>query len=130
MLNTDFTLLWAKLILTELMRNGIDHVCIAPGSRSTPLVQVAHELRKQKKITIHTHFDERGLGFYALGLAKSLQQPVAVVVTSGTAVANLLPAVAESFLTKEKLVLLTALLMFLKLYFYLCLTVIFHLIGY
>ncbi len=59
-------------------------------------------------MTVHTHFDERGLGFLALGLAKSSQSPVAVIVTSGTAVANLLPAVAESKLTKEKLVLLTS----------------------
>ncbi|RND29782.1 2-succinyl-5-enolpyruvyl-6-hydroxy-3-cyclohexene-1-carboxylic-acid synthase, partial [Vibrio cholerae] len=57
---------------------------------------------------LHTHYDERGLGFMALGLAKASQQPVAVIVTSGTAVANLLPAIAESKLTGERLVVLTA----------------------
>jgi 2-succinyl-5-enolpyruvyl-6-hydroxy-3-cyclohexene-1-carboxylate synthase len=97
--------LWAELILEELTRLGISHVCVAPGSRSTPLTLAA---QAHEKLTLHRHFDERGLGFYALGLAKSLQTPVAVIVTSGTAVANLLPAVAETGLTKEKLVLLTA----------------------
>jgi len=97
--------LWASLMLDELSRLGVRHVCVAPGSRSTPLVLAAEE---NDNLTLHSHFDERGLGFYALGLAKSLQAPVAVIVTSGTAVANLLPAVVESGLTKEKLVLLTA----------------------
>lgn len=97
--------LWASLILEELSRLGVCHVCVAPGSRSTPLILAAEG---HDNLTLHSHFDERGLGFYALGLAKSLQAPVAVVVTSGTAVANLLPAVVESGLTKEKLVLLTA----------------------
>lgn len=97
--------LWATLILEELARLGVRHVCIAPGSRSTPLMLAAES---HADLALHSHFDERGLGFYALGLAKSLQAPVAVIVTSGTAVANLLPAVVESGLTKEKLVLLTA----------------------
>ncbi|MFT5879998.1 MAG: 2-succinyl-5-enolpyruvyl-6-hydroxy-3-cyclohexene-1-carboxylate synthase [Moritella sp.] len=97
--------LWAELILEELTRLGISHVCVAPGSRSTPLTLAA---KAHEKLTLHRHFDERGLGFYALGLAKSLQTQVAVIVTSGTAVANLLPAVVETGLTKEKLVLLTA----------------------
>jgi len=97
--------LWASLILEELSRLGIRHVCVAPGSRSTPLILAAEG---NDRLTLHSHFDERGLGFFALGLAKSLKAPVAVVVTSGTAVANLLPAVVESGLTKEKLVLLTA----------------------
>jgi 2-succinyl-5-enolpyruvyl-6-hydroxy-3-cyclohexene-1-carboxylate synthase len=56
----------------------------------------------------HTHFDERGLGHLALGLAKVSKEPVAVIVTSGTAVANLYPAIIEAGLTGEKLILLTA----------------------
>lgn len=97
--------IWSRVILEELTRLGVKHVCIAPGSRSTPL---ALEAQLQTKLTMHTHFDERGLGFLALGLAKASKQPVAVIVTSGTAVANLLPAVCEAKLTGEKLVLLTA----------------------
>ncbi|MUK47020.1 2-succinyl-5-enolpyruvyl-6-hydroxy-3-cyclohexene-1-carboxylic-acid synthase [Aliivibrio fischeri] len=96
---------WAELIIEELVRNGVKHICIAPGSRSTPLTLAASE---HALLSIHTHFDERGLGFLALGIAKASNDPVAVIVTSGTAVANLLPSVAESGLTKEKLVLLTA----------------------
>ncbi len=97
--------IWSETLLTELSRFGVKHVCIAPGSRSTPLTLEAAD---NPNFTIHTHFDERGLGFMALGLAKASQSPIAVIVTSGTAVANLLPAVAEAKLTGEKLVLLTA----------------------
>ncbi|KOO11995.1 2-succinyl-5-enolpyruvyl-6-hydroxy-3-cyclohexene-1-carboxylate synthase, partial [Vibrio xuii] len=97
--------IWCQTILDELTRFGVTDVCVAPGSRSTPLTLEADE---NTKLTLHTHFDERGLGFLALGLAKASQRPVAVVVTSGTAVANLLPAIAEAKLTGEKLVVLTA----------------------
>lgn len=76
-----------------------------PGSRSTPLTLAAAE---NPAFIHHTHFDERGLGHLALGLAKVSQQPVAVIVTSGTAVANLYPALIEAGLTGEKLILLTA----------------------
>ncbi|PML80868.1 2-succinyl-5-enolpyruvyl-6-hydroxy-3-cyclohexene-1-carboxylic-acid synthase [Enterovibrio norvegicus] len=101
---------WAKLVLMSLQRAGVTDVCIAPGSRSTPLTLEAEALREDGALplNLHTHFDERGLGFLALGLAKATEKPVAVIVTSGTAVANLLPAVAESRLTREKLILLTA----------------------
>lgn len=100
--------IWAQAILEDLQIQGVKHICIAPGSRSTPLSIEALELAQRTDVTIHTHFDERGLGFLALGLAKASDQPVAVIVTSGTAVANLLPSVAESGLTREKLILLTA----------------------
>jgi 2-succinyl-5-enolpyruvyl-6-hydroxy-3-cyclohexene-1-carboxylate synthase len=96
---------WSYVLLEELTRYGVRQVCIAPGSRSTPLTL---EADAQPKLTLHTHFDERGLGFLALGLAKASQAPVAIIVTSGTAVANLLPAVVEAGLTGEKLILLTA----------------------
>ncbi|EEY44468.1 2-succinyl-5-enolpyruvyl-6-hydroxy-3-cyclohexene-1-carboxylic-acid synthase [Vibrio mimicus] len=97
--------LWSRVLLEELSRLGVTQVCVAPGSRSTPLTLEAHA---NAAFTLHTHYDERGLGFMALGLAKASQQPVAVIVTSGTAVANLLPAIAESKLTGERLVVLTA----------------------
>lgn len=96
---------WAAVILEALTRHGVQHVCIAPGSRSTPLTLAAAENRA---LIHHTHFDERGLGHLALGLAKVSKQPVAVIVTSGTAVANLYPALIEAGLTGEKLILLTA----------------------
>ncbi|WP_159564794.1 2-succinyl-5-enolpyruvyl-6-hydroxy-3-cyclohexene-1-carboxylic-acid synthase [Budvicia diplopodorum] len=96
---------WAAVLLETLTRHGVQHVCIAPGSRSTSLTL---EAAANAKITCHTHFDERGLGHLALGLAKVTGQPVAVIVTSGTAVANLYPALIEASLTGERLVLLTA----------------------
>jgi len=96
---------WAAVILEALTRHGVQHVCIAPGSRSTPLTLAAAE---HSALIHHTHFDERGLGHLALGLAKVSKQPVAVIVTSGTAVANLYPALIEAGLTGEKLILLTA----------------------
>ncbi|NVJ56953.1 MAG: 2-succinyl-5-enolpyruvyl-6-hydroxy-3-cyclohexene-1-carboxylic-acid synthase [Vibrionaceae bacterium] len=97
--------IWSQTILEELSRFGVTDICVAPGSRSTPLTLEADE---NSKLTLHTHFDERGLGFLALGMAKASKRPVAIVVTSGTAVANLLPAIAEAKLTGEKLVVLTA----------------------
>ncbi|ATF09947.1 2-succinyl-5-enolpyruvyl-6-hydroxy-3-cyclohexene-1-carboxylic-acid synthase [Candidatus Enterovibrio altilux] len=102
--------IWAKLMLMSLQRAGITDICIAPGSRSTPLTLEAEILRKSDdfSLRLHTHFDERGLGFLALGLAKASDKPIAVIVTSGTAVANLLSSVTESHLTREKLILLTA----------------------
>ncbi|KKC98863.1 2-succinyl-5-enolpyruvyl-6-hydroxy-3-cyclohexene-1-carboxylic-acid synthase [Photobacterium halotolerans] len=95
----------ARTLLEELSRLGVTDVCLAPGSRSTPL---ALEADAHPTLNLHAHFDERGLGFLALGMAKASGRPVAVIVTSGTAVANLLPAVVEAGLTGEQLVLLTA----------------------
>ncbi|RTR28886.1 2-succinyl-5-enolpyruvyl-6-hydroxy-3-cyclohexene-1-carboxylic-acid synthase [Shewanella atlantica] len=100
----ELNLLWGTLILEELARLGIQHVCMAPGSRSTPLTLAA---AKQSKLKQHLHFDERGLGFMALGLAKASQAPVAIITTSGTAVANLYPAIIEAWLTQVPLIVLS-----------------------
>ncbi|EMQ2080718.1 2-succinyl-5-enolpyruvyl-6-hydroxy-3-cyclohexene-1-carboxylic-acid synthase [Yersinia enterocolitica] len=96
---------WAALLLEALSRHGVQHICIAPGSRSTPLTLAA---AANPSLVCHTHFDERGLGHLALGLAKASTEPVAVIVTSGTAAANLYPALIEAGLTGERLILLTA----------------------
>ncbi len=105
MSTSSFNRRWAAVILEALTRHGVRHICIAPGSRSTPLTLAAAE---NSRFICHTHFDERGLGHLALGLAKSGKAPVAVIVTSGTAVANLYPAIIEAGLTGERLVVLTA----------------------
>ncbi|CDF99023.1 Putative=2-succinyl-5-enolpyruvyl-6-hydroxy-3-cyclohexene-1-carboxylate synthase [Avibacterium paragallinarum JF4211] len=84
------------MILETLVRQGVSHFCIAPGSRSTPLTLEAARLEQGGRAKCHTHFDERGLGFLALGLAKASKKTVAIIVTSGTAVANLYPAVIEA----------------------------------
>ncbi|MGQ0287071.1 2-succinyl-5-enolpyruvyl-6-hydroxy-3-cyclohexene-1-carboxylic-acid synthase [Pasteurellaceae bacterium 22721_9_1] len=105
---STFNRCWSKVILESLIRFGVEHICIAPGSRSTPLTLEAVRLQEQGKAHCHTHFDERGLGFFALGLAKSTSSPVAVIVTSGTAAANLYPAIIEARQTGVKLMILTA----------------------
>jgi 2-succinyl-5-enolpyruvyl-6-hydroxy-3-cyclohexene-1-carboxylate synthase len=101
----DLNLLWASLIIEELSRLGVEHVCMAPGSRSTPLTLAC---AANNKLTKHCHFDERGLGFMALGLAKASNTPVAIITTSGTAVANLYPAIIEASLTRVPLIILSA----------------------
>lgn len=103
-----FNCCWAKVILETLVRNGVKHLCLAPGSRSTPLTLSALQLQTEQRLKCHTHFDERGLGFLALGLAKASQTPVTIVVTSGTAVSNLYPAIIEAAQTETNLIVLTA----------------------
>ena len=70
-----FNRCWSKVILETLVRQGVSHFCIAPGSRSTPLTLEAVRLQNASRATCHSHFDERGLGFFALGIAKSTQAP-------------------------------------------------------
>ncbi|ENY72596.1 2-succinyl-5-enolpyruvyl-6-hydroxy-3-cyclohexene-1-carboxylate synthase [Aeromonas diversa CDC 2478-85] len=103
--HATFNHVWAALLLEELYRLGVRDVALAPGSRSTPLTMAA---ATHPGLRTHLHFDERGLGFFALGLAKGSARPVAVITTSGTAVANLWPAVAEAQLTGAPLVILSA----------------------
>ncbi len=91
--------------MEELYRLGVRHCCIAPGSRSAPLTLTVAE---HDGLTEHVHFDERGLGFFALGLAKSRREPVAIITTSGTAVANLYPALIEAKQTATPLIVITA----------------------
>ncbi|WP_434930961.1 2-succinyl-5-enolpyruvyl-6-hydroxy-3-cyclohexene-1-carboxylic-acid synthase [Shewanella sp. HL-SH5] len=102
--SADLNLLWGQLIFEELSRLGVKHVCMAPGSRSTPLTLAA---ASQTSISRHIHFDERGLGFMALGLAKASCAAVAIITTSGTAVANLYPAIIEAWLTHVPLIILS-----------------------
>ncbi len=92
-------------IIDQLVQQGVRHICIAPGSRSTPLVLAAAE---HGGAALHVHYDERGLGFLALGLSQATRQPAAVIVTSGTAVGNLWPSVMEAHHTSTSLLLLTA----------------------
>lgn len=103
-----FNRCWARVILESLVRHGVSHFCIAPGSRSTPLTLEAARLQENRKALCYTHFDERGLGFFALGIAKSIKKNVAIIVTSGTAVANLYPAIIEARQTGVNLIILTA----------------------
>jgi len=100
---------WSWQILERLYASGVRHFCLAPGSRSAPLVLALAELANSfPDLEVHTHFDERGLAFLALGLSKACSQPVAVITTSGTAVANLLPAVIEARHSHVPLILISA----------------------
>ncbi len=89
----------------ELVRAGVRHVCVSPGSRSTPL---ALTIAANASLKIWMHIDERSGGFFALGLARSLQEPVALLCTSGTAAANFFPAVVEAKSSGVPLLVLTA----------------------
>ncbi|MEM1055364.1 MAG: 2-succinyl-5-enolpyruvyl-6-hydroxy-3-cyclohexene-1-carboxylic-acid synthase [Bacteroidota bacterium] len=97
--------LWAALLVEELVRQGVRHFVIGPGSRSTPLtVAVANNPRAQA----HVHIDERGGAFLALGIGRATRTPAAWITTSGTAVANGLPAAVEADASGVPLLLLTA----------------------
>ena len=89
----------------ELVRSGVRHACICPGSRSTPLAVL---LKRDSRLRVWTHLDERSSAYFALGLAKALRSPVAVLSTSGTAAMNLAPAVVEAHYSRVPLLLLTA----------------------
>ncbi len=84
---------------------GVREICLCPGGRNAPFVVA---LENKTPFKIHLGFDERATGFYALGLAQNGQRPVAVIVTSGTAVAELLPAVMEAHYTRTPLVVISA----------------------
>lgn len=97
--------LWSRLTIKELIHHGVRTFCIAPGSRSTPLTLAAANHPLAETII---HYDERGLGFHALGYAKGSGRPAALIVTSGSAVGNLLPAIMEAYHDHIPLILLTA----------------------
>jgi 2-succinyl-5-enolpyruvyl-6-hydroxy-3-cyclohexene-1-carboxylate synthase len=94
----------ATVLLDELVRCGVRDLVLCPGSRSAALAFAAHEAA----LTVHTRVDERSAGFLALGIARSSHRPVPVVTTSGTAVANLHPAVLEAAHAGMPLLVLTA----------------------
>ena len=98
-------ILWAETLINELYRAGLRHVCISPGSRSTPLTFAA---------TVHPHLrhtlhlDERSAAFFALGIALETGQPAALICTSGTAAANYFPAIIEASQSEIPMLVLTA----------------------
>mgnify|MGYP001968777946 CR=1 FL=1 len=96
---------WADLIVGELVRGGVGVFCVAPGSRSTPLTLAAERYPTARVVVC---IDERSLGFYALGYGKGSGKAAAVITSSGTAVANLLPAAVEAHESCAPLLLLTA----------------------
>lgn len=104
-MTTSPALFTARALIDEFVRGGVRHFCVAPGSRSTALALAVAE---RSDISAHVLTDERSMGFFAVGIARAQGGPVALVCTSGTAVANLLPATLEAMLGGGALVLLTA----------------------
>jgi 2-succinyl-5-enolpyruvyl-6-hydroxy-3-cyclohexene-1-carboxylate synthase len=96
---------WASQFVDAAYLNGLRHAVISPGSRSTPLALAFHA---HPDIRTHVIIDERVAGFFALGIAKSTGAAAAVVTTSGTAVANLYPAVLEARASETPLLVLSA----------------------
>jgi 2-succinyl-5-enolpyruvyl-6-hydroxy-3-cyclohexene-1-carboxylate synthase len=96
---------WGRLIIKELVHHGVTTFCMAPGARSTPLVIAAASHPLAETIV---HYDERGLAFHALGIAKGKRKPVALIITSGSALGNIFPAVMEAHHDQVPLILLTA----------------------
>lgn len=97
--------IWAEAFVNQLYAAGVRNVCISPGSRSTPLTLA---FANEKKIKCYINIDERSSAFFALGIAKATNKPVAVVTTSGTATAELYPAIIESYQSRIALIICTA----------------------
>jgi len=96
---------WTETFVNELSLHGVKYASISPGSRNTPLTIA---FANNKKIKTYVHIDERSSGFFALGLAKASGSPVAIVCTSGTATAELYPAIIEAYQQRVPLIVCTA----------------------
>ncbi len=98
----------AAALLDELIAGGVRHVVLSPGSRSQALALVAADAERRGLVHLHVRIDERVAAFTALGIARESRVPAIVICTSGTAVANLLPAVLEAHHSGIPMLLLTA----------------------
>ena len=96
---------WARLIAEELYRAGTQYVVLCPGSRNSPLLFALAQAFGERAIS---HTDERSAGFIALGVIRATGAAVAVCVTSGSALANLLPAVTEADAAELPLIVISA----------------------
>ena len=98
----------AAALIAALVEHGVRHIVLSPGSRSQALALVAAEFETRGALSVHVRIDERVAGFTALGIGREDGMPAAVVCTSGTAAANLLPAALEAHHAGVPLLLLTA----------------------
>lgn len=106
MVNTSTQL--ACNITRQLIENGVTDVVLSPGSRNAPLSIALYAAEQKGLVKLHVRIDERTGAFFALGIAKASRRPVAVVCTSGTAVANYHPAVLEAHHSQVPLLVITA----------------------
>ncbi|WP_238421485.1 2-succinyl-5-enolpyruvyl-6-hydroxy-3-cyclohexene-1-carboxylic-acid synthase [Gordonia sp. 'Campus'] len=100
--------LQARVIVDEMIRGGVREAVLCPGSRNAPLAFALHAADTAGRLRLHVRIDERSAGYLALGLAVSSGQPVPIVMTSGTAVANMGPAVFEANYARVPLVVVSA----------------------
>jgi 2-succinyl-5-enolpyruvyl-6-hydroxy-3-cyclohexene-1-carboxylate synthase len=98
----------ARVVVDELIRGGVRDVVLCPGSRNAPLAFALRDADARGQVRLHVRIDERTAGYLAIGLAVAGQAPVPIVMTSGTAVANLGPAVAEANYARVPLIVLSA----------------------
>jgi len=98
-------ILWSTIFFEQLAKLGVKHVCISPGSRSTPLTLAAVY---NKKLTCLKIIDERSSAFFASGIARTTGAPVALICTSGTATAEYYPAIIEAYQQRIPLIICTA----------------------
>jgi len=98
----------ARVVVDELIRGGVRDVVLCPGSRNAPLAFALHDADRAGRLRLHVRIDERTAGFLAIGLALAERAPVCVAMTSGTAVANLGPAVVEANYARVPLIVLSA----------------------
>ena len=98
----------AEVLVDELIAGGVTDVVLSPGSRNAPLSMALHRADRAGRLRLHVRIDERTAGFLALGLSRSAGRPVPVMTTSGTAVANLHPAVVEADLSGVPLLVISA----------------------
>lgn len=98
----------AAVVVDELIRGGVRDVVLCPGSRNAPLSFALESADREGRLRLHLRIDERTAGFLALGLAVASGSPVPIVMTSGTAVANLGPAVLEANYSRVPLVVISA----------------------
>jgi 2-succinyl-5-enolpyruvyl-6-hydroxy-3-cyclohexene-1-carboxylate synthase len=99
---------FAAALLAEFVRLGVRDIVLSPGSRSQALALAAADLEAAGSIRLRVRIDERVAGFVALGLAVETRTPVLIITTSGTAVANLHPAVLEAHHSGVPLIVLSA----------------------
>jgi 2-succinyl-5-enolpyruvyl-6-hydroxy-3-cyclohexene-1-carboxylate synthase len=98
----------ARVVVDELIRGGVRDVVLCPGSRNAPLAFALHDADRASRVRLHVRIDERTAGYLAIGLAVAERAPVCVAMTSGTAVANLGPAVVEANYARVPLIVLSA----------------------
>tara|TARA_B100000700_G_scaffold254081_1_gene286186 strand:- start:285 stop:1931 length:1647 start_codon:yes stop_codon:yes gene_type:complete len=96
---------WSRTIASVLFEEGVRDICISPGNRNTPLMIA---MTSHKGLNCTSHIDERSGAFFGLGLSKITNRPTVIITTSGTATANLYPAVIEANLSQVPLIVLTA----------------------